>query len=128
MVDLLSIIKQASVSAVSASSPAAVLFGVVTAGDPIEVQVDARFTLPAALLILPESLTRYELELRHVHDYIDTNDRGSTARTTDPALPEEPIVIRRGLEVGDKVMLLRVQGGQQYVILDRVVSVNDTGD
>lgn len=29
--------------------------------------------------------------------------------------------IRTGLKKGDKVVLLRVQGGQQFVVLDRVV-------
>jgi hypothetical protein len=30
------------------------------------------------------------------------------------------VVIRPGLEAGDKVILLRVQGGQQFLILDKV--------
>jgi hypothetical protein len=29
-------------------------------------------------------------------------------------------MIRPGLETGDKVILLRVQGGQQFLILDKV--------
>src|SRR5690606_16624287 len=48
--------------------------------------------------------------LQHSHTY----DGG----TTDSAL--STIVIREGLKVGDKVILLRVQGGQKYVILDKV--------
>lgn len=36
-------------------------------------------------------------------------------------LPES--LLLRGVEQGDKVILLRMQGGQRYLVLDRVVSV-----
>ncbi len=113
MADLLSTIKQASVAAMTAANPAAILFGVVSSADPLEVIVDQRFTLPADFLILLECLTHYEVDLQHKH----TSSSGDTGE----ALTEK-IVIREGLRSGDTVLLLRVQGGQQYVILDRVVS------
>ncbi len=127
MAGLLSTIKQASTAAMAASNPAAVLFGSVTGEAPLQIQVDQRFTLPAEFLIVPETLMHYEVQLRHTHRYVDDSTSGSSTKTTESALPEEPLVIRRGLEIGDKVLLLRVQGGQQYVILDRVVSANDPG-
>ncbi|RJX40864.1 DUF2577 domain-containing protein [Paenibacillus pinisoli] len=126
MADLLSLIKQAAAGAVDATSPAAVMFGLITDDNPLEVNVDQRFSLPADFLIVPESLTRLELPLYHTHQYTDTSDSGPATKTTSAALPEEPVVIRRGLKKGDKVVLLRVQGGQQYLILDRMVSGNDT--
>lgn len=119
MADLANTLKKAAMAAYGASNPAAVMFGEVTNTDPLEVNVDQRFTLPADFLIIPESLTHFEINLHHYHEY--TDDSGGSEQTK-PALPEEPIVIRRGLEKGDKLLLLRVQGGQQYVILDRVVS------
>lgn len=30
-------------------------------------------------------------------------------------------VIRKGLEIGDTVLLIRYQGGQTYLVLDRLV-------
>lgn len=122
MADLLSTVKKAAMDAMAAGNPAAVMFGEVTNTDPLEVNVDQRFTLPADFLIIPESLTHFEIVLRHYHDYTDDSGSGTSTKQTKPALPEKPIVIRRGLEAGDKLLLLRVQGGQQYVILDRVVS------
>lgn len=89
------------------------MFGTVTKAYPLEVNVDQRFTIDADFLIVPESLTPYEISLQHNH----TTDTG----TTGDALTQ-PVVIRRGLQVGDKVVLLRMQGGQKYLILDRVVS------
>jgi hypothetical protein len=114
---MLDIIKQAAKEAVEAGSPVNILYGEITATDPLEVNVDQRFTLDADFLIVPESLTRYEVDLKHKHTYTDDGASG----TTGEALADK-IVIRPGLQAGDKVVLLRIQGGQQYLILDKVVS------
>lgn len=95
---LASLIKQASMGAYNASNPVAVMFGTVTKANPLEVNVEQRFTLTRDSLVLTERLTEYRTT-------VDGNE----------------IIIRRGLQAGDKVLLLRIQGGQQYVVWDRVV-------
>jgi len=109
---LANLMKMAGVGAVEATAPVALLFGTVTQVSPLEVTVDQRFTLDEDFLIIPESLTRYEIDASHSHRY--------SGGTTESALAEK-LLIRRGLEKGDSVLLLRVQGGDQYLILDRVV-------
>lgn len=99
--------------AVDAEGPVVVMFGAVTKVNPLEVLVDQRFPLDEELLIIPASLTRYEIDLKHKHN--------TTGGTTEEALTEK-IVIREGLKVGDSVLLLRVQGGQKYVVWDKVVN------
>jgi hypothetical protein len=96
----------------------AIMFGEVTRIDPLEVTVDQRFAIDADFLIVPENLTRYEIDLRRYQAYTDSSE---AVKTTEPALPEEPIVIRKGLEAGDRLILLRMQGGQKYLIFDKVV-------
>ncbi len=113
MSSLLNVIKQAGIHAVEAGNPVAVMFGLVTGTDPLEVNVDQRFTLTADFLILPERLARYEIDLHHSHTYSEG--------TTGAALTDK-IVIRAGLQTGDKVVLVRMQGGQKFMILDKVVS------
>ena len=97
----------------AASNPVQIMYGEITKTNPLEVNVDQRFTLTADFLVIPEGLMPYEVDLRHSHNTGNGN--------TGDALTQ-PITVRRGLETGDKVLLLRMQGGQQYVILDRVVS------
>lgn len=121
MPDLLNTLKKAAMDAMSASNPTAIMFGTVSSADPLEVIVDQRFTLPADFLVIPESLIHFEINLHHSHEYTDDTGTGTITKETKPALPEKPIVIRRGLEAGDKLLLLRMQGGQKYIILDRVV-------
>lgn len=100
---MLNVIKEAALAAVEAGKPLAVIFGEVAKIDPLEVNVDQRFILDADFLVLPESLTRYE---------IDLNYNGTAQKIT----------IREGLKQGDKVILFRLQGGQKYFIADKVVS------
>lgn len=95
---LLNLIKHASLGALEAGNPLAIQFARVTHSNPLEVNVDQRFTLEEDFLIVPDSLMEHKLII------------GSVEYT-----------LKRGLEVGDKVILLRVQGGQQFIILDRVV-------
>jgi len=96
MADLLSLVKQAAVEAVKASNPVALMTGTVTNINPLEVNVDQRFTLPADFLILPHAMRRKELNIGGVS-----------------------YVISDGVQAGDNVLLLRVQGGQKYILLDR---------
>lgn len=117
MSSLLDLIKAAGADAVNASNPVNILFGEIIAVNPLSVKVDQRFTLPADFLIVPESLTRHEVDLKHTHQYTDD---GSTNNTSE-ALTQK-IVIRPGLTIGDRVLMLRVQGGRRYVILDKVVA------
>lgn len=116
MSSLLELIKTAGVDAVGASNPVNVMFGEVISINSLSVKVDQRFTLTADFLLVPESIMRLEIDLKHVHSYTDNG----SVRSTSEALTEK-IVIRPGLNVGDKVLLLRVQGGQKFVILDKVV-------
>lgn len=107
-------IKKASIGAVGASNPVNILFGEVgdiyyfnNHIDKIKIKIDQKLILDKDFFIIPERLTRYEVDLKHNHGSSNT------------ALGK--LVIREGLKRGDKVLLLRVQGGQQYVILDKVV-------
>jgi Protein of unknown function (DUF2577). len=96
---MLNAIKQAAMEALEASKPVAVMTGTVTKISPLEVNVDQRFTLDADFLVQTAATAELKVTI------------GGTE-----------YIIRPGLQVGDRVVLLRVQGGQKYLILDKVVS------
>lgn len=98
MMGLLETIKKAGAGAVQAGNPVHVLFGTVVGETPLEVNVHQRLTLSGDFLIVPEGLTRYTV-----------------------TFGDQEVVIREGLTSGDRVLLLRIQGGQQFVIIDKVV-------
>lgn len=132
-------IKKASMGAVGAGNPVNVLFGEVlnistttletlkgevkyfnTHIDKIEIKVEQKLILDKDFFIIPENLNKYEVLLKHNHKYEDESYTSTATRETHEKLLDK-ITIRQGLKQGDKVLLLRVQGGQQYVILDKVV-------
>ncbi|MCD3211828.1 DUF2577 domain-containing protein [Clostridium botulinum C/D] len=136
---MIDIIKKAGLDAVGAEYPVNILFGEVlkigtttletskgevkyfnTHIDKLEIKVEQKLILDKDFFIIPESLTRYEILLKHKHEYEDTSYNSTSTEETQKKLLDR-ITIREGLQQGDKVLLLRVQGGQRYVILDKVV-------
>ena len=60
----------------------------------------------------------------HTHDYEGWTDyetvEGEGGKHSHKYKGKKKIMLHHGLKVGEKVMLIRVQGGQNYVIIDRV--------
>ncbi len=93
---MLDIIRKASLGAVSNTNPMSVVYGTVLSVEPLEVNIDQRFTLPASVLVIPETISKLSTE----------TENGT----------------QTGLQLNDRVLMLRVQGGQSYVVLDRLVN------
>jgi hypothetical protein len=131
---MLNAIKQAALDALEASSPVTILFGTVTKINPLEVNVDQRFTIDADFLIIPESLMllrgsdeRFEMSIKgNVQTGPVVDDESQEQWTGDMRIYGAQMLATRKdmpngpFTVGDKLILLRVQGGQKYVVLDRV--------
>lgn len=90
-------VKQIVKRSLEAQQLTTTLFGNVTLADPLEVTIDQRFTLSADFLVVPEHLQELRL-----------------------TIGETEYEIRRGLHVGDKLILVRSEGGLQYVVAGRL--------
>lgn len=112
--------------------------GTVTAVDPLEITISASMApLRAGVLYLTVDVVEKKIPVvQHSHTIkvTDTFTGGGSAtcstELTDivcyengTALPVENgyIIFNRALAVGDKVLLLRVQNGQKFVVLSRVM-------
>lgn len=104
------IIKKIAIAAIESRNPVNVLIGTVSKTSPLEIEIHQKLKLAKEFLILTERVTRYEVDLEHDHG-------GPSALAGK--LTNTPI--RTGLIKGDKVVLMRVQGGHQFVVLDKVV-------
>lgn len=87
---MLSQIKRVAAQTAEAGAPARFLFGEVTAADPLKIMVDSRFEISGDMLAVTREF------------------RAGTMVKTAP------------MTAGDKVVLLRNQGGQQFLVLGRV--------
>lgn len=105
--------------------------GTVTAVDPLEVTINtAMAPLRAGVLILTSAVVEKKIPiLEHNHTNPEGGNTGNAllqsqivCQENGQPLPIENgyIILNRALEVGDKVILLRVQNGQRFIILSRV--------
>lgn len=121
---LLSAFKQAANEANNATQPVTICFGVVTSEAPLTITIDQKFELSGEDLILARNVTDYNTD--ETVDHLTENRAGGSG---DPAFEShnhnykgrKTFLIHHKLLVGDKVLMLREQGGQRYVVLDRVV-------
>lgn len=94
-------IKRAALEAVMAAKPFSLTFGTVVSTSPLRINVDQKLTLAAEQLILTNAVRDYSASIK-----VDNNDKN--------------ISFQFGLKTGERVILLRADGGQQYLVLDRV--------
>lgn len=112
---LVSLIKQASTDANDMTKPAGIYYGTVKSASPLEVEVEQRMTLKAGQLIVPQYLTDYSREIELEWQWSEGGDI-----TSHPVITKKTkVTYLNALEEGDEIILLRAQGGQQYLVLDR---------
>ena len=100
--DLVQAIKQAAVDAVEAGKPTALVYGTVSGVKPLTVCIDQKLSISAPFLVTPKRMQDHT-----VLCVIDGENK--------------EITVKNGLKVGETVLLLRMQGGQRFLLLDRVV-------
>lgn len=100
--NMIEIIKKTALDAVKASNPCEMLFGKVTSISPLKINIEQRLTLESKHLILTSLVQDFDVEM--------TSDEVTEVYT-----------VHLGLEVDETVLLLRVHGGQRFIVLDRVV-------
>lgn len=130
--DLLVAIKKSAVEAVGAMNPTALVFGKVTSSSPLKINVEQKMTLTATQLVLTRNVTDYKTkisfdnpEIKQVFTTWNMNEsvESSPSKITFKNKIKHDITIYNGLAVGDGVVLMRMQGGQKYLVLDRVVTI-----
>lgn len=114
MADLIQTIKRAALEAVKASNPAAILFGTVKSISPLKINIEQRLTLDESHLVLTSLVSDFEVDMTVNHMTENTSDHSHAVTG------KKTFQIHLGLQAGETVILLQVQGGQKYIVLDRV--------
>lgn len=125
-------IKRTAQEANEAAKPVNVCFGVVVSKSPLRIKVEQKMILGESQLILTRNVTNYtasitvqwetgDHSIRHKHvgnggddtEYSEVPHRHNVVGT-------KKILMHNGLEDGDEVILVRQQGGQKYIVIDRI--------
>lgn len=119
MPNLIEIIKISAVEAVKASNPVAIVFGKVTSIEPLKINIEQRLTLDESHLMLTSLVSDFEVEM--TADHVTENTSGvDFANHNHAVIGKKLFQVHLGLKKDETVMMLRIQGGQKYVVLDRV--------
>lgn len=118
------IMKMAARDMNEAEQPTDLRFGTVVSTSPLKVQVTNLFTIPESLLIVPEKLTDYTIDVTPL-DWVTENKSGGGGDSAFSShnhsiVGRKKMIIHNALKVGDKVALIRKKGGQTFYILDRI--------
>lgn len=125
--DLVKAIKKAATEAVEAGKPAAFTHGKVVSSNPLIIEVDQKIQLGAKQLELGETIQEYEadieIELDELEMELELEIEGeeASAHAKGDGKMKGKIKIRRSLDVGADVILVRQQGGQKYTVYDKVM-------
>ena len=101
-----------------------IVLGTITAVNPLKVKIENRELTETFLIVgaLCKETHLNDLAFTvppHTHQVSDTVSKEATSVPTD-------LLLWRGLQVGDKVFMLKVSRGQKYYILQRVEGVIPT--
>lgn len=117
--EFLNIMKKAAKEAVEAGNPVAICFGKVTGVSPLKILVEQKMTLGSQQLILTKNVTDYKVNVTIDAKTETTGAEGLPSHSHDVTGMKE-MTIHNALKTGEEVVLLRMQGGQKYLVLDRI--------
>lgn len=132
---LLGTMKKVAESTNNANAPTAYLFGTVSATSPLTIRVDNRFDISGAAIVVMKQFTAGAYPTHYHTGFKGSPSTGATSGGSDAASfashshtlgadyqtnDDDTSECYYGLAVGDKVVLLRNQGGQSFLVLGRV--------
>lgn len=110
----------------AASKPMSVVYGEVINVTPLKIKVDQKLELTEEFLVLTRNVIDYEIEMTVDHRTENTaggSGEASFASHNHAYTGKKIFLVHNALKIGEQVIMLRDNGGQKYVILDKVVSV-----
>ena len=119
MEELLRLVQKAAVEAGESTYPMKLLFGVVMEENPLQILADQRLLLTGELLYLSTAVAKREMvmEVHHQTESANCGDGSHSHGITG----NKTVVVHNELKKGEQVFMLRMQGGQRFFVLDRVV-------
>ena len=105
------------------SKPCDVLQGTVLSASPLTIQISSKIILDEDFLIVPQHLTDYKVPVDV--DWETESKSGGSAEAAFASHAHDikgtfQMTIRNALKEDDTVLLLRQNGGQNFIVLDRI--------
>lgn len=121
--DLVGMIQSIAVAAVKAAKPTAIQFGKVINITPLKIQVDQKMTLTKEFLILTRNVKDHQVDMtvNHETEYKSGGSGDSSFASHNHAYTgKKTFTVHNGLVVGDEVIMIQMQGGQKFIVIDKL--------
>lgn len=127
------LIKSIALNAVDNSKPVNVVFGIVKSADPLIIEIEQKIPLNKNQLILTRNVTNHKTKISFdnpdIKNVITTSSYPSDSSESSKSYQrfkekvQNDITVYNGLKKGEEVILIRLEGGQQFIVWDRKVSL-----
>ena len=109
---MIDVIKQLALDAIDKGTLSDFCVGTVTAASPLSICLEQGLEIPASFLVLTREVTDYEERGRIKYWTRDEPHEWCEYRMEHP----------KALKAGERVLLLKASGAQQYVVIDRMMT------
>ena len=132
MAELVQLLKELSKKTNDAQEPFEHRKGTVEFVKPLTVRVDRKLILEEDDLILTHLVRDYDVDISVSHETKDFELVEGALTDIKNHKHEykgrKRITVHNGLKVGEDIVLLKVQGGQSYIVLDRYKNPHTEGE
>lgn len=132
MAELVELLKKLSKETNDAGDPFEHRKGTVESTSPLTIRIDQQTLLEEDELILTHLVKDYEVDISVSHQTEEAEEIKGQMPDYKSHKHEykgrKKIIIHQGLKVGEDVVLLKVQGGQTYIVLDRYTPPETEGE
>ncbi|WWR16512.1 DUF2577 domain-containing protein [Lachnospiraceae bacterium JLR.KK008] len=117
-------IKRAALEAQDAAKPVNICYGEVISRIPLKIRVEQKLLLGEKQLILTRNVTDFTTTISVDQE----TEKEAMAEEGGESVPPhshritgvKQITVHNGLKAGDKVVMLRQQEGQKFIVADRI--------
>lgn len=138
--DLLNTLKAIAAQVNEDGKPTGIVFGTVIAETPLQIQINQSLIIDEDFLVLTHNVMDHYVDITvshytvndafldttHAHPHAGVNSFDS--HHMHEYSGRKKIMIHYGLKSGEKVLMIRDQGGQKYIVLDRVTEPITEGE
>ncbi len=98
-----------------------ICYGTVTETEPLKIVLEQKLELTESFLVLSQNVTKH------------TINYSMRRKDSDENWVQYEMIVEKQLKKGERVILIKMTGGQRYVVIDRVgeemtENETDTGD
>lgn len=110
MKEMVDAVKMATDNMIESKKLTGVYQGLVVETGPLKIKIDQKLSISGKQIVLTDAVQDHDVEIT-LHGITDSDGDSLSGKTT--------ITFHKDLQIGETVLLVRRQGGQQFMVVGR---------